>query len=92
MAVTEWIAAGAAAADAALETTGNIVAVANDLVGNQRIVIKFYDAAGGVEQVRQEGKELILTQRNNAVQLVGPCKYHAYKDATAATAGLAYYP
>lgn len=91
MAITSLIAAGTAAADTDLETTGNIVVVATKLADDESVIVHVYGLAGDTEIARNINKAIVLTKDNNSTQLIGPCKYHFYKSVTAASLGVGYY-
>ena len=91
MAITSLIAAGTAAADAALDISSTVTIVVTKLTGSETVTIHVYGLDGDTEQGWNDFKQIILTRKNNSAQLVGPCKYHVYKSVTATSLGVGYY-
>lgn len=91
MAITSLIAAGTAAADAALDISSSVTIVATKLTRGEKVWVKVYGLAGDVEQAVNDNKDIILSVQNNSAQLFGPCKYHVYKSVTEVSLGVGYY-
>lgn len=91
MAIATVIAEGTAAANATLETTGNVVIVATKLGHEEYVFVHIYGLGGDTEVAVYNRVPIILSRENNSAQLVGPCKYEVYKDETDVAVGVGYY-
>jgi hypothetical protein len=79
---TALVAANTIATNGAYYLTTDTVVIAKGLSRQEQVVIYIIAADASLEPLQRDNQKVILTWKNNATKLAGPCKYHFYKSIT----------
>lgn len=90
MALTELIAATQAAAEQTLTVTGNTTVTADDLFGDEEIIIQIERVDGNHKDLWSKGEQVKLASWNNSELLVGPAEYNVIKPKTRHSVAVGY--